>query len=93
MKILLKFFSVLLVGLGVCSAAFAQPTQQIKAYANYVDTACTQEAQITGCSDKSADKGLLKCMSHYRKSHKSFKLSPACKAAVQKFHSDKNAGK
>jgi hypothetical protein len=93
MKPRLRFISVLVVGLTLCSVALAQPTEQIKADANYVDTACTQEAQITGCSDKSADKGLLKCMSHYRKSHKSFKLSPACKAAVQKFHSDKNAGK
>jgi hypothetical protein len=93
MKTQLKFVSALIVALGFHSAAFAATSDQIKADASNVNTACAPEAQASGCSDKTVDKGLLKCMGNYKKINKSFKFSPACKAAIKKLHSDKNAGK
>lgn len=93
MKTQLKFVSALIVALGVYSAAFAAPSAQVKADASNINTACAQEAQATGCSSEVVGKGLLKCMSNYKKANKSFQFSPACKAAVQQLRSDKKAGK
>jgi hypothetical protein len=64
-----------------------------KADASAIDTACAADAKTTGCSGEIVGKGLLKCMSAYKKANPSFKHSAQCEAAIQKLHSDKQAGK
>jgi hypothetical protein len=76
------------------SAAFAaKPTDQDKADAANINTACVQDASATGCSGEVVGKGLLKCMHQYKKQNKSFKFSSGCKAAMKQLRDDRKAGK
>lgn len=56
---------------------------EMEAGRNAVESACTAEASETGCTGKEVGKGLLKCMHEYKKAHKDFKFSDACKNATK----------
>jgi hypothetical protein len=93
MNALVKLISVSIITLGLNSAASAAPTAQVKADAGQINAACTQDAQVAGCSGEVVGKGLFKCLHNYKKANKSYKFSPGCKAAVGKLHDDKAAGR
>jgi hypothetical protein len=61
---------------------------------NSVNSACTAEAQTAGCGNEVVGKGLLKCISAYKKANKkTFQISAGCKTAMEQLHADKKAGK
>ena len=93
MKTQLTFVVAFVAALGSHSVAFAAPTAEDKADASQINSACTQDAQTAGCSGEVVGKGLLKCLHSYKEANKSYKFSPGCKAAIQKLHQDKEAGK
>lgn len=93
MNALIKFISVFVITLGLHSVATAAPTAADKADARQINAACTQDAQVAGCSGEVVGKGLLKCLHNYKKANKAYKFSPGCKAAVETLHDDKAAGR
>jgi hypothetical protein len=93
MKTQFKFVLAFIVASGIHSVAFAVPTAEDKADASQINSACAQDAQTAGCSGEVVGKGLLKCLHSYKEANKSYKFSPGCKAAMQKLHQDKEAGK
>ena len=68
-----------LIVLGLVVSQFSFAGEKVEA----MNTACSAEVQATGCSDKKVGKGLLKCMHVYKKQHKDFKFSDACKDAMK----------
>ena len=93
MKTQLKVALAIIAVLGFYSVTFAAPTAEDKADASQINSACTQDAQTAGCSGETVGKGLLKCLHQYKEANKSYKFTPGCKAAIQKLHQDKEAGK
>lgn len=63
----------------------ARPAKQQK---SEIDNACANDAKTANCGDKQVGSGLLKCLHDYKKEHKDFKLSPACKTAIDKHHKE-----
>lgn len=53
-----------------------------------VEAACVEEAKTSGCEGKQIGKGLLKCVHTYKKEHKDFKFSDACKSAMKELKGD-----
>ena len=73
--------------------ALAEPDATMKADNDAINSACTTDAQTAGCGNEVVGKGLLKCLSAYKKAHKDYKFSDSCKAALKQKHADKKAGK
>ena len=65
----------------------------MKADREAVDAACSQDAVTAGCQGQTFGKGLMKCMQSYKKSHKEFKVSDACKSAGEKLRADRKEKK
>jgi hypothetical protein len=93
MKTRLNFILACIAALAFHSIAFAAPTAEDKADASQINSACAQDAKTAGCSGEVVGKGLLKCLHSYKEANKSYKFSPDCKAAMEKRHQDKEAGK
>jgi len=75
-------------------SGFAQTATNTKtADKQAVDSACTAEATAAGCGSEQVGSGLLKCIGAYKKANKGFKLSPGCKAAIDKLKTDRAAKK
>lgn len=72
------------------TACFAN---DMKADAQGIDAACSQDAATTGCGKDKVGTGLLKCMHAYKKSHKEFKFSQGCKTALKKMREDRKGSK
>jgi len=66
-----------------------QKKEELKADRDQVNTACAADAQTAGCAGKVVGEGLLKCLHAYKKEHKEFKISDACKAARKELRSDR----
>ena len=54
-----------------------------------IDSACATESKAAGCGNEKVGTGLLKCMFHYKKTHKDFSYSPACQNAIAKARQDR----
>ena len=93
MKTQLKFALAFIVAFGFHSVTFAAPSAEDKIDASQINVACSQDAQTAGCSGEVVGKGLLRCLHSYKKANNSYKFSPSCKAAIEKLHQDKEAGK
>ncbi|MBC7419844.1 MAG: hypothetical protein H7328_03865 [Bdellovibrio sp.] len=65
----------------------------MKADREVVNEACKQDAVTAGCEGKTVGKGLMMCLQSYRKAHKDFKLSDACKDATKKVRKEKKVEK
>lgn len=83
---------ILAVSLLSVSSVFAADAT-MKADAQNIDTACKQDAATASCGNDQVGTGLLKCLWAYKKSNKSYKFTPGCKAAMEQMHADKKAGK
>lgn len=94
MKTNIKLIAALVIALCVNPSAFAkEPSAQAKADAAVINTACVQDAATAGCAGQVVGKGLLRCMSNYKKANVSFKHTPGCRAAMKQLHLDKKSGK
>lgn len=71
------------MGLLIVLSLFLTTLAQAGEKADAVLTACSAEAQSTGCTDKKIGKGLLKCMKTYKKQHKDFTFSDGCKNSMK----------
>ncbi len=81
----MKIISILALTLGLATAHAAD----VKADAQAVNAACTQDAATAGCGSETVGKGLLKCLHAYHKANKDFKFSEGCKSAMKTLHTDK----
>jgi hypothetical protein len=84
--------SALLIAMLGAGSAFAAD-QAMKDDNAAINSACTSDAQTAGCGADKVGTGLLKCLHAYKEAHKDFKFSDGCKAALEKRHQDKTAGK
>lgn len=85
--------AALLVAFGMQSSALAKPTEQDKADAAQINSACEADAKATGCTGMVVGKGLLKCMHKYKQENRSYKFSDGCRAAMKQLRADRQAGK
>ena len=85
--------ALLAASLFAVPASFAAPDAAMKADNDAINTACASDAQTAGCGGEKVGKGLLKCLGAYKKAHKDFKFSDACRDAMKQRRSDKKAGK
>ena len=53
--------------------------EEVKAQREQVKSACSSDVSTTGCTGEGREQ--LKCIREYKKAHKDFKFSDACKAA------------
>lgn len=94
MKKKIALASALAIAFSINTAVFAaQPNPQVKADAASINSACTQDAEATGCGGMVVGKGLLKCMHKYKKANQSYKFSPGCRTAMKQFRSDRKASR
>ena len=93
MKTSFKSTLALIIAMSFQSAVFAAPSDQVKADAGQIDTACAQDAKTAGCGSDQVGSGLLKCMAAYKKANKSFKYSASCRSAMKQMHVDRKANK
>ena len=85
---------MLLVTLFALSSSMAMAADAtISADKQAIDSACTSDAATAGCGTEQVGTGLMKCLHTYKKAHKDFKISDACKASMKQMHADKKAGK
>ena len=71
------------------SAFAADP--QMKSDREAVNNSCAQEAKEANCGDQKVGSGLMKCIWKYKKEHKEFKVSDACKGSVKTLKADRQA--
>lgn len=91
-----KNLLVLTTMMAVSSWAFAgnsTPSEEVLKNREAVKAACSQEITTANCGDKEIGKGLLKCVSQYRKQNKDFKISDGCKTAMKDLRKNKHAHK
>lgn len=69
--------------------SFGSGSLLVKAQA--VNTACAQEGVTAGCGNEKVGIGLLKCIYAYKKTHKEFKASEGCHAAMKTLRTAKTA--
>jgi hypothetical protein len=69
--------------------AFARGKASQKPDAQAIDQACAGDAGTAGCGSDQVGTGLLRCLRAYKKSHKDFKFSDGCKAAMKKARRDR----
>lgn len=62
---------------------------EIKAGKEAVNSSCAADAKTAGCEGKEFGKGLLKCLHAYKKEHKDFEVSAACKDATKQLREDR----
>lgn len=81
----LKTASVLVLTLGL-SSAFAADKAELKADKSAANAACAEDAKVAQCKEgeSTLGKGLMKCFHAYKKEHKDFKPSQACKESLEK---------
>lgn len=82
-----------LIGLSATVYAAGAGTESKSADAQAIDSACAADAATAGCGSEKVGTGMLRCIRAYRKSHKDWKPSATCHAAMEKMHADKKAGK
>lgn len=58
-----------------------------------VNSACAADAKTAGCEGKTFGKGLIKCLHAYKKEHKEFEVSSACKDATKQLREDRKEAK
>ena len=75
-----KLYPALCITLAVMFFQIAE-AKKTDAEKNEINSACAEDGQKAGCGDKKFGTGLLKCIRQYKKDHKDFKLSEACKTA------------
>lgn len=85
--------TILTTALIVGFFATAHAEENLKADAEAINKACTQEAATAGCGAEKVGSGLLKCLHGYKKSHHDFKFSDSCKDAMKQFRHDRKAEK
>ncbi len=93
MKRKVTLAAAVLIAFGASSAFAAKFTEQDKADAAQINSACEADAKATGCSGMVVGKGLLKCMHKYKKENPSFKFSASCKGAMKQLKRDRDSGK
>ncbi|MFZ3229596.1 MAG: hypothetical protein WA160_05280 [Pseudobdellovibrio sp.] len=84
----LKTISALLFAFGLSTAR-----ADMKSDKEAINTACVEDAKTANCGTETVGKGLLKCIHSYKKEHKDFKVSDACKSAMKKHRADKKEKK
>lgn len=70
-----------------------QANEQMKADAEAVNSACTQDGATAGCGNEKVGSGLLKCLHAYKKAHKEFKFQESCVTAMKTMRADRKAHK
>ena len=85
-----KLMAIVLI-LGFASMSQAAGKEATGPDALAVDAACSADASTAGCGSEKVGTGLLKCLWAYKKAHKDYKFSDACKSAMHKMHDDKKA--
>jgi hypothetical protein len=85
--------SALLIAVMAAGSSAYAADPAMKADNDAINTACAAEAQTASCGADKVGTGLLKCLHAYKKANKDFKFSDGCKAAMEKRHDDKKAGK
>lgn len=80
--------ATILICLSFVSSAFAGPNGNQSADAQAADSACSADAATAGCGNEKVGSGLLACIGTYRKSHKGWKPSDACQAAIGTLKND-----
>lgn len=63
--------------------------EELKDERDAVTSACQEEAKAANCGDKSAGRGLLKCIHGHKKESKDFKISESCKTAMKALRSER----
>ena len=84
--------TIFLVAL-MSAALNVQASETMKADAEAINSACTQDSATAGCGSEKVGSGLLKCLHAFKKSHSEFKFSDGCKTAMKKMHQDRKESK
>lgn len=102
MSTLVKHAIASIVLAATCCSAFAatqttttNPGAQghvaTSADAQAIDAACKSDGATAGCGNAQVGTGLMKCIHAYKETHKDWKVSEGCKAAMQKAGTDRMA--
>ena len=58
-----------------------------------IATACTAEAEKSGCAGKEVGGGLMKCIHAFKKANKDFEISEGCKSSVKSLRDERKEWK
>ena len=94
MKTILTVAFFLVASSASVFAADTAPSTTVTNDRNTVDKSCSNEGKVAKCGNDVVGKALFDCIGAYKKANPdTFKISSACKTAIDKLHADKKAGK